>query len=223
MSRHVNSTTPRSSGETEEPIDVIIGIGTDLINQGQEFVQTLFRPWNQYQILIAIGIFAIAHILRAVFGPRIRAWMAARENWPKWRMRILVTINQRLRAIFFIALLWATILAMREITWPSRSYLLGIIGTLAFAWLSIIFITRLINSPSLRKLAIEAARHGRCRQLKIKRALPRVRSLGFPDPIIDEPPVGILAAGVFFDHTRCLRAKRRSFAQPVYFLAGEAR
>jgi small-conductance mechanosensitive channel len=40
---------------------------------------------------------------------------------------------------------------MRELTWPSRSYLLSIIATLAFAWLFIVFVTRLIKSPFLRK------------------------------------------------------------------------
>ncbi|MEM6728134.1 MAG: mechanosensitive ion channel domain-containing protein, partial [Pseudomonadota bacterium] len=36
------------------------------------------------------------------------------------------------------------------ITWPSRSYLLGIIATLAFAWLAVAFATRLIRNRALR-------------------------------------------------------------------------
>nr|WP_106745482.1 mechanosensitive ion channel domain-containing protein [Yoonia maritima] len=116
-----------------------------------KFADTFIRTWNIYQIGIAIGLFVLAHILRTTLGPRIRAWMAARENWPKWRMRILVVTNQRLRAIFFVALIWLTIFVMREVTWNSRSYLLGIIGTLAFAWLAVVFATRLIKSPFLRK------------------------------------------------------------------------
>ena len=135
----------------EVAIDEVLSISSDLLAQGQLFVETLFRTWNLYQILIAIGVFVVAHILRAILGPRIRAWMGSRENWPKWRMRILVVVHQRLRAIFFVTLIWVVILAMREATWPSRSYLLSVIGTLAFAWLGIVFATRLIKSPSLRK------------------------------------------------------------------------
>ncbi|WP_106355329.1 mechanosensitive ion channel family protein [Yoonia maritima] len=116
-----------------------------------KYADMFVRPWNLYQIGIAIGLFVLAHILRAVLGPRIRAWMAARENWPKWRMRVLVIVHQRLRAIFFVALIWITILIMREATWNSRSYLLSIVGTLAFAWLVVVFATRLIKSPVLRK------------------------------------------------------------------------
>jgi small-conductance mechanosensitive channel len=133
-------------------IDEVLSISSDLLTQGQLLIETLFRTWNLYQILIAVAVFVVAHILRAVLGPPVRAWMGSRENWPKWRMRILVVVHQRLRAIFFVALIWAAILVMREATWPSRSYLLSVIGTLAFAWLGIVFATRLIKSPSLRKL-----------------------------------------------------------------------
>jgi len=135
----------------QAPLDEVINISSDLLMQGQIFIENMFRTWNLYQILIAVGIFAVAHVLRAILGPRIRAWMGSRENWPKWRMRILVVVHQRLRAIFFVALIWIVVFAMREITWPSRSYVLSIIGTLAMAWLLIVFGTRLIKSPTLRK------------------------------------------------------------------------
>ena len=78
--------------------------------------------------------------------------MVARDNWPKWRMRILVVIHQRLRPIFFVILIWIAVGIMREVTWPSRSYLLSLIATLALAWLLIVFVTRLIKSPFLRKM-----------------------------------------------------------------------
>jgi len=110
------------------------------------------RESNLYQIAMAIALFGVAYLLRITLGPRIRAWMGTREGWPKWRMRILVVIHQRLQAIFFVALIWGTVFIMREVTWPSRSYLLSIIATLAFAWLTVVFLTRLIKSPFLRKV-----------------------------------------------------------------------
>ncbi|WP_110570928.1 mechanosensitive ion channel family protein [Yoonia vestfoldensis] len=134
-----------------EDLDQIISVGSDLLGQLQVFVIGMLRPWNLYQIGIILLLFALAHLLRATLGPRIRDWMGSRENWPKWRMRILVVIHQRLRAIFFVALLWLVILIMREVTWPSRSYLLSVAGTLSFAWLAIVFVTRLIKSQSLRR------------------------------------------------------------------------
>ncbi|WP_333712608.1 mechanosensitive ion channel family protein [Yoonia sp.] len=145
-------TTPDGAAVSPDvAINEVLEISTSLIAQGQTFLESLFRPWNFYQVLIVVGLFVIAHLMRAVLGPRIRAWMAARENWPKWRMRVLVVVHQRLRAIFFVTLIWAVIYIMREVTWPSRSYLLGIVGTLAFAWLVIAFATRLIKSQLLRR------------------------------------------------------------------------
>jgi len=161
MSRHVNMTGPDDVIAGQPPddpalppdiaLEQVVDVGQSLLMQAESFVNSLFREWNLYQVLIAIGLFVIAHLLRVILGPRIRTWMASRENWPQWRMRVLVVIHQRLRPIFFVTLIWATIYVMREVTWPSRSYLLGVIGTLALAWLSVVFLTRLIKSAFLRK------------------------------------------------------------------------
>jgi small-conductance mechanosensitive channel len=134
-----------------EDIEQIIAVGSDLASQLQEFLIGLLDPWNLYQIVMIVLLFGLAHLLRRVFGPPIRDWMGSRENWPKWRMRILAVIHQRLRAIFYVALLWLTILILREATLPSRSALIALFGTIAFAWLAIDFATRLIKGTALRR------------------------------------------------------------------------
>lgn len=153
MAQHDEQIEPLSDTILPEAqIEQLVGVGQSLIEQAGVFLTTMFRTWNLYQIAIAVGLFAVAHVLRVIFGLRIRSWMAARDNWPKWRMRILVVIHQRLRPIFFVILIWIAVGIMREVTWPSRSYLLSIIATLALAWLLIVFVTRLIKSPFLRKM-----------------------------------------------------------------------
>ena len=112
----------------------------------------LLRPWNAYQVLIALGVFVVAHLLAKALHPRVSEWMRAREGWPTWRMRVLVVIRRRIRMILFVALIWAVVLVMRELTWPSRSYLLGILASLATAWLFVTFATRLIGNTLLRAL-----------------------------------------------------------------------
>jgi len=149
MARHDQTT---ASGQDTLQFDQIFDAGQSLLGQAEAFIMTMFRTWNLYQVAIAVGLFAVAHLLRVALGPRIRAWMATRENWPKWRMRILAVIHQRLRAIFYVSLIWITVAVMKEVTWPSRSYFLAIIATLALAWLLIVFVTRLIKSPFLRKI-----------------------------------------------------------------------
>ncbi|WP_299685251.1 mechanosensitive ion channel domain-containing protein [uncultured Tateyamaria sp.] len=132
--------------------ETVLSVGQMLLAEGELALQSLLRPWVGYQLLIALGLLITAHLLRAVLGPRIRSWMASREGWPKWRMRVLVVVHQRLRAIFFVLLVWTVVLVMREVTWPSRSYVLGLIATLATAWLMVVFATRLIRSMFLRRV-----------------------------------------------------------------------
>ncbi|MEX3017363.1 mechanosensitive ion channel family protein [Gymnodinialimonas hymeniacidonis] len=133
-----------------EAVEAALGEINSLWEQGLSFAESLLRPWNAYQVGIALAVLVAAYILRRVFGPRVRAWMAAREGWPTWRMRILVIIHTRLQMIIFVALIWIVVLVMREVTWPSRTFLLTIIAELATAWLFVAFATRLIRSTLLR-------------------------------------------------------------------------
>jgi small-conductance mechanosensitive channel len=145
--------TPEAA--TETPVDAsesLADIGLSLFGQAQAFLESLLRPWNAYQLAIAAGLLLVAWLLRKVFGPRIRAWMAARQGWPMWRMRILAFIHKRIMGIFFVILIWLTVWIMREITWPSRSYMLGILARLATAWLIVTFVTRFVHSPIMRTI-----------------------------------------------------------------------
>jgi small-conductance mechanosensitive channel len=132
--------------------ETALSFGQMLLTEGQVFAQSLLRPWVAYQVLIILGLLVAAHVARRLLGPPVRRWMGTRENWPKWRMRVLVVVHQRLRSIFFVLLIWAVVLLMRELTWPSRSYLLSLVATLATAWLSVVFATRLIRSIFLRRV-----------------------------------------------------------------------
>ncbi|THH36197.1 mechanosensitive ion channel [Aliishimia ponticola] len=159
MANHVeaNEAAQQEVPSVSETAGQILDIGQSLAGQAEAFLTSFLRPWNGYQVLIAISVWVLAHLLRAAFGPRIRAWMASREGWPTWRMRVLVVIHQRLMPIFFVLMIWIVLLVMRELTWPSRSYLIGVIATLATAWLMVVFLTRLIRSRALRMTVRYAA------------------------------------------------------------------
>ena len=133
--------------------DIALGLWAQL----ELFLRSLLRPWNAYQILIAVGLFGLAHVLGALLGPVCREWMRRREGWPKWRMRLLVMLHRRLRLIFFVMLIWPLVWLMQTYTWPSRSYLLTIFAELALAWLMIAVLTRLIGNSFLRALVRYAA------------------------------------------------------------------
>ncbi|MGR3492216.1 MAG: mechanosensitive ion channel family protein, partial [Shimia sp.] len=111
----------------------------------------LLRPWTAYQLAIVLAVFAIAWVLSRWATPRLRRWLSRREDWPMWRIKSALTVFKRLRMTIFVILIWATYWTMQELTWPSRSYIIGIIAQLALAWLLIAFVTRLIKNPSLRQ------------------------------------------------------------------------
>ena len=130
----------------------LLELGQSLLGQAEALFYKLLRPWNAYQLAIALGLFLVASLLARAMRPRMHEWMRAREGWPKWRMRILVVTHRRLRMIFFVLAISLVAGVMREVTWPSRSYILVIIANLSTAWLIIVFATRLIANPLLRSL-----------------------------------------------------------------------
>ncbi|MEJ2001014.1 MAG: mechanosensitive ion channel [Maritimibacter sp.] len=115
------------------------------------FLEGLLRPWNAYQVLIAIGLIVLAHIAAKRLAPRWEDWLRSRQGWPKWRMRFGILVRDRMRLIVFVALIWPVIWIMRAETWPSRSYLLAVVGQLTFAWLFIAIAARLISNTLLRR------------------------------------------------------------------------
>jgi small-conductance mechanosensitive channel len=136
----------------EIPIDGAMEVALDLLTRVEVFLTSLLRPWNAYQIGIALVVLLAAHLLARALAPRFNEWLRHREGWPKWRMRLAVTLRNRLRLILFVATIWPLVWIMREVTWDSRSYLLAIIGQLALAWLLIAILTRIINNGVLRAL-----------------------------------------------------------------------
>lgn len=115
-----------------------------------DFSTGLMRPWNAYQAAIALGLFATAYLISRFLKPRLYEWLKAREGWPKWRYRYLVMAHRRLGLIVFVVLIWIAVLIMRETTWPSRSYLLGVLANLSTAWLVVVLVLRVVQNAFLR-------------------------------------------------------------------------
>lgn len=145
-------------GDAEQTPDLVdqandlLEAGQGLLGQAQVFLEGLLRPWNAYQIGIALALMVAAWLIGQAIGPQFLEWLRTREGWPKWRLRALLVIHKRLKGILFVLLIWSVVLVMREVTWPSRSYILGIIANLATAWLVVTFATRLIGNSFLRAI-----------------------------------------------------------------------
>ena len=121
--------------------------------EGLRWFYLLVTPgWRQYQLFIILGLIVLAWLLRALAAPRLQEWARAREGWPKWRLRLLVQVRKRMALIFFTLLSGALYVVMQQVTWPSRSYLIGVAATLALVWLIIGFVTRAVRNRLLRQI-----------------------------------------------------------------------
>ena len=124
-----------------------------LLDEARGLVEMFLTPgWRQNQVLIVLGLIALAYLMRLLTAGRVQDWTRARDGWPKWRLRMLVQVRQRLALIYFVIGSWAVYAVMQQVTWPSRSYLIGIAATLATAWLVIALLSRFVQNRTLRRL-----------------------------------------------------------------------
>jgi small-conductance mechanosensitive channel len=115
--------------------------------------RNLLLPSRLYQIAILFGCFLAAWVLRHWASEALRAWIRSHDGWPKWRLRALLVLDRRLRLIIFVVLAWIATWTMQSITkFPSRSYLLELIATIALALLLVSLAARLVRNPFLRRM-----------------------------------------------------------------------
>ena len=120
-------------------------------------LSSFMRPgWRLWQLLILLGLVIAATGLSRMAEPRIRRWVAGR-GWSKMRLRLVAIAMKRLPLIVFCVLAWTVFAIMRETTWPSRSYLIGLAVSIANAWLFISLAARLIVNKALRRLVVLVA------------------------------------------------------------------
>ena len=131
-------------------LDAVQSVASDAYAWGGYYFRVLTREWSLYQIGMTVAVLLAAIALAAYLKPRFHAWLHAREGWSKGRLRLMLMIHRRMRMIIFVALIWTVYFVMREVTWPSRFYLITIVANLSLAWLIVIFATRLINNALLR-------------------------------------------------------------------------
>ncbi|HHI70653.1 MAG TPA: mechanosensitive ion channel [Rhodobacteraceae bacterium] len=118
------------------------------------FGNSLMMPSRLTQMGIMIGLLIAAYLVKLYFGPKFRGWMHGLTGRPKWQLRILVMLHRRMRLIAFVILIWSVIVFMRHGLglFPSRTYLLAIVGTISLTWLLIVFAARFIHNNFLRRM-----------------------------------------------------------------------
>jgi small-conductance mechanosensitive channel len=129
-----------------------------------EFLQSAARsvgaevtsPWFYFQVGVVLLGAGIAFGAGAALRSRIDPTKLG-ANWPApFRVIVRVLLAHSATVVFAILMRVARII-MKEVTWPSRSYLLAVFAKLALAWLVIRLLTSVIrNQFILRLVSISA-------------------------------------------------------------------
>ena len=124
---------------------------------GAATLASFARPgWRLWQVLILLAVAAGSFAAARTAAPVIRRTVA-RRGWSKFRLRLVAIALRRLPLAIFVMAAWTVVLVMREVTWPSRSYLIEVAATIAAAWLGISLVARLIVNRTLRRLVVWVA------------------------------------------------------------------
>ncbi|MFT4717457.1 MAG: hypothetical protein ACI932_002658, partial [Paracoccaceae bacterium] len=85
-----------------------------ILSQFKNFGIGLIQPWRLYQIAILIGILGFGQLVSLLITGRMNNWMRTLEGRPKWQLRVLLLLNQRIRSIAFVIVAWTLVYIMRE-------------------------------------------------------------------------------------------------------------
>ena len=139
--------------DTIDPFADFLVTIQDLWVNAIAFLTGVMQPgWRQNQVIIVIVFAVVSWALHRSSGNLLQNWVRSREGWAKWQLRVVVQVKRRLGLIWFSVMAWSVYLVMQNITWPSRSYLIGLAATLAIVWVGVAFAARLVRNRFLRRV-----------------------------------------------------------------------
>jgi small-conductance mechanosensitive channel len=138
-------------------MDVALKDGLDVLQFAARSVGAeVSSPWFYFQV--GVVMLGAGMALGAGAAIRSRVDMATvGANWPAPFRVIVRVLCAYSSTVVFAVLMQLARFIMREVTWPSRSYLLAVFAKLALAWLVIRLMTSVIrNQFMLRLVSISA-------------------------------------------------------------------
>ena len=118
-----------------------------LLENGQSF---LAQPWTYYQIAIVAGCYVAAWLISL----KVEPWLEERARAIKGKpglLRVIVAFMRRINWVIFLVFLAIAREIVLALSWPSRTYLIGLALALASAWLAIRVSSRIIHNKSLAR------------------------------------------------------------------------
>ncbi len=151
----ISPATPGPAGESAPPparIEIpefdLEQILTDAGGTVLEYVTPLVTPWAFLQLLVIALCYVIAQLLANLVTPPLEERLRHIESQPQL-LRVLVVPLRRAKWILFALCLWLASYFLREVTWPSRGYYVGLAATLAAVGVIIAIFSRFIRNRSV--------------------------------------------------------------------------
>lgn len=133
---------------------------TEVLTSAQElwgellkFGVRLMQPWTMYQLIIIIALAIFCTALTRAFVPKCTKWCEGKEGIYKHLSTIMLDVHRRVSLAVYTVIALSVVSIMQIITWPSRSFFIGLSIELAVSWLVISIVASLIKMRSLRALA----------------------------------------------------------------------
>ncbi len=125
---------------------------SDLWEQAMVQGRLLLSPMRLYQVGILVFCIVLAFGLGRWLEPKFTEWIRTLEGRPKWQLRILALIRQRMGWILFAVIVTLAAQIMAEVSpFPSRRYMLELASAISVAIIAVFFATRLIRNQTLRR------------------------------------------------------------------------
>ncbi|MBO0345938.1 mechanosensitive ion channel [Roseibium sp. CAU 1637] len=118
---------------------------------GRGLLNSFLTPWLLYQVVIVVLLYGVAHVLKGRVEPLFEERARAIKGHPGL-LRVVVALLRRVHWILFVVLLLIALGVMRSVTWPSRSYLISIVLSLAVVWLFVSVLSRVIRNRLVARM-----------------------------------------------------------------------
>jgi small-conductance mechanosensitive channel len=127
-----------------------------LIGAARSVGAEITSPWFYTQLGIILAAAGIALAAGTAIRARVTPGVAV-MGWPAPLRLFIRVLVRSAGTVIFAALMGAARLTMLSLTWPSRSYVIGVVASLATAWLVIRFATSLIRNEFIVRVVSVAA------------------------------------------------------------------
>ncbi len=110
----------------------------------------IYQPWTAYQLAIVAILYGISLVIANRLEPGFETWIRGLKINAGF-LRVLAALLRRTEWIVFVALGWTAFTILSTYTYPWNTFVIRGAYTLAFAWLVINVLSRIIRSRHLAR------------------------------------------------------------------------